>query len=243
MDVSAIERAAATAWPAAETEILGEWVLSAGDGFSRRRNSAVPIGVIANNAGERVDEVVSWYRERGITPRFRITPMCDREIDDLLEERGFVLEDPVLVMTRSLEHAETPPGIVEKVRATDDWIEAELNALDIDRSLISPWLDTLSTTPSPVVFTTATERGSTVGAGFGVVVDDLLGSFELAVEPKHRRKGHATRLMDAIHAFGRRNGAQHGFLQVVEENHAAVALYTALGYDTVYRYWYRVNNA
>ncbi|MGH3369574.1 MAG: hypothetical protein ACRDPR_06205, partial [Nocardioidaceae bacterium] len=38
------ERRALAAWPAVETELLGEWVLRASDGFSARANSTLATG-------------------------------------------------------------------------------------------------------------------------------------------------------------------------------------------------------
>lgn len=241
--IAAIERAAAIAWPALETATMGEWLLSAGEGFSRRRNSAVPLGRLPDGIDRRIDEVVAWYRERGITPRFRMTPLCDDRVDAILDRRGFVIEDPVAVMARPLDDPGTTDGVTVADHATEQWVDAQLEVLGIDRSLVHPWLSTLAALPDPAAFVNATVGDSTVGVGFGVVVDELLGSFELAVAEQYRRQGHATRLMSALHAFGCRRGARSGYLQVVEENRPAAALYERLGYGIVYRYWYRAADA
>ncbi|MEA2024756.1 MAG: GNAT family N-acetyltransferase [Actinomycetota bacterium] len=239
MSVDAVERAAAHAWPARERISLGEWVLSAGDGFSRRRNSTVPIGPVPSDLIGRMDDVAAWYATRGLPVLYRITPMCDPAVDDALDQRGFSIEAPVLVMTRSLGADEPAAEIGMSPSATEDWISTELAALGIDRSLVDPWVATIQAVPSPASFVTATHGTESVGAGFGVVTDDLLGIFEMAVRPNERRRGHARRMMKALHSFGHQHGAEQAFLQVVERDAAAVALYRSIGYEVSHRYWYR----
>jgi len=239
MSIAAIESAAEVAWPPLERALLGEWRLSAGHGFSRRRNSAVPAGPLPDDLNRRMNEVADWYTTRGLDPLYRVTPLCDPAIDDALAQRGFSLEDPVLVMTRSLSDDRTPDGIVATPGATDEWITAELDALGIDRSLVDPWLATIQGVPSPARFVMSTHGSDPVGAGFGVVVENLLGVFEMAVRPDQQRRGHATEMMSALHSFGSREGAEQAYLQVVEDSDVAVSLYRSVGYEVSHRYWYR----
>ncbi len=239
MSVEAIEHAAATAWPPIELATLGEWHLSAGDGFSRRRNSAVPAGTLPDDLDERLDAVADWYVTRGLGPLYRITPLCDPAIDGALEQRGFQIEDPVLVMTRSLSEDDMADGVAASPMATDDWIATELDALGIDRALVDPWIAVIRAVPSPASFVMSEHRSEYVGAGFGVVVGGLLGVFEMAVRPDQQRRGHATEMMSALHSFGYGEGAEQAYLQVVEDNDAAVGLYRSMGYEVSHRYWYR----
>lgn len=218
---------------------MGEWVLSAGDGFSRRRNSAVPVGPLADDLDGYLDAVADWYTTRGLDSLYRVTPLCDPAIDEALEMRGFALEDPVLVMTRSLPENEQVDEVVVSSVATDGWIAAELEALGIDRFVVDPWLTVIRDVPPPASFVTSKHGSESVGAGFGVVVDDLFGVFEVAVRPDRQRRGHARQMMSALHSFGFRGGAEQAYIQVVEDNEAAVNLYRSMGYEVSHRYWYR----
>ena len=239
MTVQSIEAAAAVAWPPTESLTLGSWKLSAGDGFSRRRNSAVPSGPVPDDLERRLTDVAEWYRVRGLPTLYRMTPGCDAAVDDILADRELVLEAPTLVMSRSLDSVESVGGVAESPVVTDAWVEAELAALGIDRSMVGPWLATIVTVPSPVSFVVPVDDGEPAGAGFGVVVDALLGVFEVAVRPEYRRRGHAGRIMAALHRFGIREGARSVFLQVLEDDDRAIALYRSLGYEVSHRYWYR----
>ncbi len=243
MTIEAIERVAASSWPTAERTTVGEWVLSAGDGFSRRRNSAAPCGPLPGDVERRLDDVAAWYTVRGLSPLYRITPTCDPAIDRILDERGYRLEAPVSVMTRALDGVEPVLGVASSPVATEAWVATELEALDVDRSLAGPWLATIAAVPSPASFVTSLGDDGAAGAGFGVVGEGLLGVFEVAVRPGERRRGHAKRIMEALHAFGAREGATRAFLQVAEDNDPALNLYRALGYEPLYRYWYRRGDA
>jgi ribosomal protein S18 acetylase RimI-like enzyme len=237
--VQSIEAAAAVAWPPTESLILGSWKLSAGDGFSRRRNSAVPAGPLPEDLDRRLSDVEEWYRVRGLPTLYRITPECDAAVDGILAERGLVFETPTLVMSRLLDMPGSVEGVDESPVVTDAWVGTEIVALGIDRSSIGPWLATIAAVPSPAAFVVSTDDGEPVGAGFGIVVDDLLGVFEIVVRPELRRRGHAGRIVAALHRFGVREGAQRVFLQVLEDDEPAIALYRSLGYEVSHRYWYR----
>jgi ribosomal protein S18 acetylase RimI-like enzyme len=41
-------------------------------------------------------------------------------------------------------------------------------------------------------------------------------------------------------AWGKQNGAQHAYLQVMLNNVPALHLYSQLGFKQVYEYWYRI---
>jgi N-acetylglutamate synthase len=239
MSIAAIERVAAIAWPAIETATIGTWRLSAGDGFSRRRNSTVPAGPAPADLGRRLRDVSEWYRERDLPTLFRITPACDPAVDAELADRGFAVEAATLVMSRSIEACEPVAGIVAAPDATGAWIRAELEALGVDELLVGPWLATIRSVPSPATFVAPIDGDRLVGAGLGVVVDGFLGVFEIVVDPRERRRGHARRMMAALHRFGTLEGADRAFLQVLEGDDRAMTLYRSLGYEVSHRYWYR----
>ncbi|HZJ48565.1 MAG TPA: GNAT family N-acetyltransferase [Acidimicrobiia bacterium] len=237
--VEGIERVAAAAWPTNERTTVGEWVLSAGDGFSRRRNSTIPCGPVPADVEQRLDDVAGWYVVRGLPVLYRITPTCDPSIDRILDERGYRAESLTVVMTRPLGALEVVADVTSSPVATESWVSTELEALGVDRSLVGPWLATIAVVPAPVAFVTSMDGPQTAGAGFGMVDDGLLGVFEVAVRPDGRRWGHAKRIMSSLHAFGIRQDAEAVFLQVTEDNVAALDLYRSIGYEPLDRYWYR----
>ena len=62
----------------------------------------------------------------------------------------------------------------------------------------------------------------------------------MLVAPRARRQGLARRLTQSVCAWGASQGAAFAYLQVVATNQAALPLYAALGFETVYSYGYRM---
>ncbi|MEE4425589.1 GNAT family N-acetyltransferase, cg3035/Rv0428c family, partial [Streptomyces bugieae] len=58
----------ARAWQPVESALLGEWRLRAAGGFTRRANSALPLGDPGVPLGEAFGRVEWWYEERGLPP-------------------------------------------------------------------------------------------------------------------------------------------------------------------------------
>lgn len=149
--------------------------------------------------------MIDRYATQGLEPRCRITPSCDPATGNALEQRGFSVEDPVPVTTRSLPEDERADEIGASPAAIDDRIASEVDALGSDRFL----------------------------------VDDLTGVFEMAVRPDRQSRHHAKNIVSALHAFGYQGGVEHVYLQVVEDNGAAVGLHRSMGYEVSHRYRYR----
>src|SRR5262245_40530399 len=87
-DIRNIEHAAALAWPGAEHEWLGGWLLRFGHGSTRRANSAVPLDV---SASTDVGTLVDWYSARVVAPLaaapdllFRIPPGVSTDGENLV---------------------------------------------------------------------------------------------------------------------------------------------------------------
>jgi ribosomal protein S18 acetylase RimI-like enzyme len=69
---------------------------------------------------------------------------------------------------------------------------------------------------------------------------DWVGLFEIGTVPHRRRRGLASDLVHRLLAWGAGRGAEAAYLQVMEANAPARALYAGLGFTEAYRYWYRV---
>ena len=67
-----------------------------------------------------------------------------------------------------------------------------------------------------------------------------MGLFEVGTVPAQRRRGLATAVVEDLLAWGAGQGAERAYLQVMEANSPARALYARLGFQEAYRYWYRV---
>ena len=80
-------------------------------------------------------------------------------------------------------------------------------------------------------------------AGLAVLHQGWAGLFDVATAPDARRQGLARTLCEQLLHWAAAQGAHHAYLQVVQANAGARALYARLGFVTAYRYWYRVKSA
>jgi ribosomal protein S18 acetylase RimI-like enzyme len=79
----------------------------------------------------------------------------------------------------------------------------------------------------------------TVAIGRAVVDERWCGVTALEVGTAHRRRGLARHVLRALLGWAAGEGARHVYLQVAEDNAAALALYRDLGFGTHHTYQYR----
>ncbi|MYR96227.1 MULTISPECIES: GNAT family N-acetyltransferase [unclassified Streptomyces] len=232
----------ARAWQPVESEPLGEWRLRAAGGFTRRANSALPLGDPGMPLGEAFGRVGSWYEERGLPPYIQTATGAEGTQEALcaeLERHGWRREVTAEVRIAAL----APIGD----------LDADVSAVRLSRAPDEPWLARYQrfSTPGPHVLRVLGSGPSvwfaTVpGAGDGgeapaaigrCVVDGRWAGF-MAVEvaPEHRRRGLATSVMAALARRALDEGASAAWLQVEEDNGGARALYDGMGFAAHHRY-------
>ncbi|MCG5432210.1 GNAT family N-acetyltransferase [Mycobacterium sp. MYCO198283] len=222
-DIRRLEHAAAFAWPGVEQRWLDGWLLRYGHGETTRANSAVPLEPSASP--EAVSEIVAWYRERGVTPWLAAPDRLLRLPPELPVHR----ENQVL--TRAVESAPSSPGVTLQPRPDDDWLA--LYDREVRPEVLAAVLD------GEVVF--ASVPGAAVGRAAVTTSPDgsrWVGIAAVHVVPAQRRAGHARRVCEALLSWGAARGADRGYVQVLSDNAAALALYDAMGYRPHHRVRY-----
>jgi len=227
------------AWPALRTVHYDGWVLRSTGGDSRRVNSVNPMspGVLA--LPEKIAAAEAIYRRWGREAIFRLTPLAEDGLDQMLAGLGYVVHVPTFVQVAEIAGASADPD-VRIADAPDGWIDAaaEIRGLNGEAAEVfalqhravavnAGWaLLTLDGRPA-AVGVTAIERG---WAG-------LLGIY---VAKCARRQGLARRVSQSLLAHASVRGATHAWLQVEQANAPALPLYAALGFRTAYAYHHRV---
>lgn len=234
----------ARAWQPVESEPLGEWRLRAAGGFTRRANSALPLGDPGLPLGEAFGRVERWYEERGLPPYIQTATGAEGTQEALcaeLERHGWRREVTAEVRIAAL----APVGD----------LDADVSAVRLSRAPDEAWLSRYQrfSTPGPHVlrvlgggpsvwFATVADdedegRGGAPAAIGRCVVDGRWAGF-MAVEvaPEHRRRGLATSVMAALARQALEEGASAAWLQVEEDNEGARALYDGMGFAAHHRY-------
>jgi len=237
-----IEEIALNAWPAHQQMLCDGWLLRFANGYTKRANSIMPVYPGDQKIAGKIDFSEETYRQRSLPSIFRLTPLADETLDSLLEERGYRKIDPTRVMTIDLNQWETPTASETTLRELplEQWmgvfsqisgslVEQQPAHTEILRNIMNPHI------------TAALEvSGKWVACGLGVLERGWFGLFDIVTHPDYRQQGLGTRLIRGMLAWAKSQGAEYSYLQVMENNAPALALYAKLGYKDAYGYWYRV---
>jgi GNAT superfamily N-acetyltransferase len=100
-------------------------------------------------------------------------------------------------------------------------------------------LERLAHTPLAVQGVVARIDGRTVASGQVTREDSLAGLYDMVTTQAMRGRGIATSIVAVLLTWARERGATQAYLQVNEDNAAALAVYRKFGFRTVYAYHYR----
>jgi GNAT superfamily N-acetyltransferase len=237
--VRQIEATGYRSWPARELELYDGWQLRYADGFSRRGNSVCPVGASTLDLETKLVYCIDWFRKRGLGLVVRQTPLSETGLEEELANRGFALEGRTNVMVADIEGGAVADAVELVPQPTDTWwaTMAELWAIESERR--KGWRNIIESIRLPAAHGLYTAGDRAVAAGLGVVDGRWMGLFEIIVAEGWRRRGIGRDLAASLLSWGSGLGAQRAFLQVVEGNGPALALYEGLGFRVAYRYWYR----
>ncbi len=199
---------------------------------NRRANAAYPFAAVEDLEGA-IRDVRAFFEAHGKSPLFKLSPGTPGSVRAGLRQAGWVGRYGADVMTMSLagpiEGPSTDVGIADHL--TRSWLDTYCAARSLD----------------PVTFRRGYQApGSQIGAasldgaafGMGIIRDGWLGVFNMLTIPERRSQGYASRILDALVAWGAQRGATSAYLQVVADNVAAQGLYTGRGFQVSYAYEY-----
>lgn len=217
--IRAVEYAAALAWPGLEQEWRDGWLLRAADGYTHRGNSAVPLDMAASTA--TVPAIRDWYAERGLTPWLAVPDRLVRTRADL------EVHIESIVMVRDLP-AEAGPALQIHSSPDEDWLR--IYERDVPVGVLT------AVTDGAVAFgrldDAAVGRAAVTAAHDGTRWAGLSG---VRVAEHQRRRGHARRLCAGLLAWAAGQGASRAYVQVLADNHGAIALYEGMGFTAQHR--------
>lgn len=224
-----LTRVTSRGWPATESVPLGEWELRASGGFTGRANSVAVHGSPGDS--DPFSAVVDFYTRRGLRPLAQLVE--GSAWDARFVEAGWV---PV---------EGQPPGAIVQVADLVDAPAADPDAVVADRAS-DAWLAQYGRVADPALARAVMEEPRTVGfvsledvaIGRVVVTGEWAGIAAVEVDPAHRRRGLATRIVDTCLAWAARHGADKVYLQTMRDNHAALVLYAPYGFVTHHAYRY-----
>ena len=87
------------------------------------------------------------------------------------------------------------------------------------------------------------EADAPAALAFGAIHRDVVCYQSVVTDPSRRRRGLARRVMATLAAWAGEHGARAACLEVEAANSPALALYDRLGFNELYRYHYRRQQA
>ena len=240
-EVLHLEELAFRGWPALETRDFAGWHQRFSHGYTKRASSINPLRSNAQSCPEVVAALEAPYLALGLTPTWRLTPLAPPAIIPLLAARGYRRIERSLLQVCPL-HADFAVDAAVQIypAPTAAWIEAFCRHSPVPRQHRETMQRMLAAIAAPASFAFVEEAGQPMAIAIGALEGDHMGLFDVLVMPAARRRGLARRITESLYAWAWGHGARVAYLQVVATNAAALPLYAAQGFRTVYAYEYHV---
>ena len=244
--LATMERRATRDWPPEEVEPLGEWLLRAAGGYSRRANSALALGDPGMPMADALRRVEGWYAERGL-PALVLTVPTEPVAGQVAAEGWTAFSDDVLfqvggvaAVLRTLDETAPEATAVADSVVIADTVDESWWVADHDPPF-TEHVRAVLTGPDEVALARLEVDGEVVARGRAVLnvgSDVRLGLSTLWTRPDLRGQGLGAGVLRALVEWAAEGGATSAYLQVEVGNARAVALYERLGFLTHHTYRY-----
>lgn len=249
MNIIKIEQASRFSWPALEEQELPIGIFRYTAEANHCSSSLEPNLEIRIDPDELIAQTEVFFAEKNLPPTVRLregSPQIS-SLDQSLSLAGYDLDAHFSVMVLSLDpyEAESHSGADKDWHYShlNDWVRAWHCLRKRDQRLSLIHRVSLARVTDPCCFLLFQDHLSRpVASGFAVLYKGALGIHGIATSKQSRRKGYATRAVNQLLQWGKRNGAEWAYLHVDSLNIAAFNLYTKLGFSKMYKYWYRVRH-
>ena len=233
------------AWPAAEREESGGWMLRAASGVTQRANSVWPRepGADPHRLLAALREARLWYRNRRLPLIYQVfeDPRY-AALNAVLDEEGFTRQSETLVLVRD-GGADSPAadsGVEVSAEPSPEWLRlwwsvdgrGDDTALAVARGILERCPSLYALVRDGDGRPAAVGRLALPPGGTG-------GLYCMATRPDARRKGHATRILQTLLGEGDARGLGSYWLLVMASNAGARELYARAGFQAAGRYLYR----
>jgi GNAT superfamily N-acetyltransferase len=235
-DPAGLERAAALAMPAPVVENLGDWRLRAAEGFTGRANSVLPLGSPGMPLPAALVKIIDFYEKRGLPPQIDVPLPLMRPVARFLTENGWTSICRVLVQVTDLPDliAVTPSGT--GFALADKPSPQALEMIRGRRGGMPPAAEHVLCHVPVLTFAELREGAELLAIARGTVTERWLGLTFIETAAHARRRGLAREAIGALARWASAHGAERVFLQVQDDNTAALALYASLGFTASHNY-------
>ncbi|MGR2790728.1 GNAT family N-acetyltransferase [Bacillus subtilis] len=243
-DIHKIERLAAASCPAYFQKSIGQWLLRANFGVTKRANSVWTSADMPE--GNFQLEAELFYQSLGLPVCFHISNASPKGLDDALADSRYEKVDECFQMTALCRSIMSRTN--DNSRFTYKW-EQEPSSVWIDEFIqlegFSPerhkgYKHIFERMPPCKTFFKMYDKESLTALGTVSVIDGYGGLSNIVVAEEHRGKGAGTQVIRVLTEWAKNNGAERMFLQVMKDNLAAVSLYEKIVFSPISEHHYRI---
>ena len=260
-----IEEISLNAWPSHKIELYDGWLIRFSHNYTYRTNSVEQVGDSLIPVEEKIAYCEAQYKNYHTPANFKINPLLDPSFDQLLDAHGYQIRHVTEVMTMPIErfvpypaesveyeyygrNSNLPssvfyPGHIAvqlRDRITDEWISSLFRLNGTTRPTLRRIVPSMfKAIPKETIVAFIEIDGRMVASGLGILDREHIGLYAIYVDASCRRKHFGRAICSAILSEAKKKGAKHAYLQVVKGNIGAKQLYTSLGFEDFYTYWFR----
>lgn len=242
-----VEETELNAWPALKEVYLDGWILrfsggASGGGVSRRANSANPLSLGSGDSSGLITACEAHYRRHRLPTLFRIVSLLGPEFDTRLAACGYSAEGDTRTLYGDIAAMPSAPDPQVKLltRPTARWCVAMSVIQGHNPMQARTYARIVNRIALPGRFALLVDDGMPAALAYGVMQHGLLCYESVVTNRTHRRRGYSRRVLAALAAWAKDEGATGACLQVQADNGPAIPLYHSIGLTTeLYRYHYR----
>jgi N-acetylglutamate synthase len=236
--VRACEERLVNVWPAVSTLLIEGWAVRFAHGYSGRANSASAIVPGAPLDDGLLGWIEGLYRDAGLPPTVRISPLAHADAELLLLRRGWRVKDEAATMLLSLagRPAAADPRIRIEGAASRRWLAGVSARQEPSKRSADHLHAIVGALRLPAAFATLEIEGAAVGFAMGVLDRGYAEIGSVMLDAGWRGQGLGRALVDALLAWAADRRAAMAFLQVDVANAVALRLYGSQGFQELYRY-------
>jgi len=238
-----IEELSLNAWPAHQTVLYDGWVIRFANGYTRRANSVNPIHPSTIDLDEKIRFCENIYHDKNLPVVFKLTPtVYPSDLDEKLAAHGYQKDAPTSVQVMELEtvNMQAPHATNFQEKLSDEWLDnyCRMSAVaEVNRDALRQIL--LNIVPQHC-FVALKSEDRVVACGLGVLQSGHVGLYDIVTDHAFRNRGYGQQIVKSILAWGEQNKAEKAYLQVMLNNPPALHLYSKIGFQEKYQYWYRM---
>jgi ribosomal protein S18 acetylase RimI-like enzyme len=239
--ICTIEELSLNALPALQTMHVGGWVLRFANGYTKRANSINPIYDSTSIVEEKIWFCEQLYRSKNLPVVFKMTSAVHPEnLDAILDRCGYQIDSRTIVQTMDLETHASIQNAELNDTLTEEWLASFCQMNNIAEERMPVMRQMLGNIIPQKCFAAIRQHDQIVACGLAVLQNEYVGFYDIVTDAAFRKQGLSKRLMSSLLTWGKDNGARKAYLQVMLNNAPALQLYSRLGFQPVYQYWYRI---